>query len=305
MNKIIYRDPNITIFQSALFQTNSTVVQTDDTILVVDPGWLPEEVLAIRQYVESIRKDRSLCLIFTHSDYDHIMGYRAFSADKVFISKAMSENPAKEKILEQALEFDEKYYIERPYPIEYPEGDFLVYRDGVQYRQGQTKMTFYLTPGHTEDSMMVVIWQLGLCIAGDYLCNVEFPFIYHSSVEYEKTLEKLPRIHDRNWFTRLIPGHGDPALSINDWLRRRTESLAYIYALRESIASGVQFDDSSLWARYKFPRLQQKFHDDNMALMRNEYAQGLWTWDPDILYDALKETPLEKGVNEKEYDDED
>ncbi len=304
MNKIIYRDPNITIFQSALFQTNSTVVQTDDTILVVDPAWLPDEVLAIRQYVESIRKDRSLCLIFTHSDYDHIMGYRAFVADKVFISKAMAENPRKQELLEQALEFDEKYYIERPYPIEYPEGDFLVYRDGVQYRQGQTKMTFYLTPGHTADSMMVVVWQLGLCIAGDYLCNVEFPFIYHSSVEYEKTLEKLPRIHDRNWFTRLIPGHGDPALSINDWLQRRTESLAYIYALRESIATGVQFDDSSLWTRYKYPRLQQKYHNDNMALMKKEYEEGLWTWNPDFLFDILKETPLEKGVNEKEYDDE-
>lgn len=304
MNKIIYRDPNITIFQSALFQTNSTVVQTDDTILVVDPAWLPDEVLAIRQYVESIRKDRSLCLIFTHSDYDHIMGYRAFTADKVFISKAMAENPRQQEILEQALEFDEKYYIERPYPIEYPEGDFLVYRDGVQYRQGQTKMTFYLTPGHTADSMMVIIWQLGLCIAGDYLCNVEFPFIYHSSVEYEKTLEKLPRIHDRNWFTRLIPGHGEPALSINDWLQRRTESLAYIYALRESIATGVQFDDSSLWTRYKYPRLQQKYHHDNMALMKKEYEEGLWTWDPDFLFDILKETPLEKGVNEKEYDDE-
>jgi len=304
MNKIIYRDPNITIFQSALFQTNSTVVQTDDTILVVDPAWLPDEVLAIRQYVDSIRKDRSLCLIFTHSDYDHIMGYRAFTADKVFISKAMAENPRKQEILEQALEFDEKYYIERPYPIEYPEGDFLVYRDGVQYRQGQTKMTFYLTPGHTEDSMMVIIWQLGLCIAGDYLCNVEFPFIYHSSVEYERTLEKLPRIHDRNWFTRLVPGHGEPALSINDWLQRRTESLAYIYALRESIATGVPFDESSLWTRYKYPRLQQKYHNDNVALMKKEYEERLWTWDPDFLFDVLKETPLEKGVNEKEYDDE-
>ncbi|MBK7940081.1 MAG: MBL fold metallo-hydrolase [Lewinellaceae bacterium] len=304
MNKIIYRDPNITIFQSALFQTNSTVVQTSDAILIVDPAWLPEEVLAIRQYVDSIRKDRSVCLIFTHSDYDHIMGYRAFTADKVFISKAMAENPRKQEILEQALEFDEKYYIERPYPIEYPEGDFMVYRDGVQYRQGQTKMTFYLTPGHTEDSMMVIIWQLGLCIAGDYLCNVEFPFIYHSSVEYEKTLEKLPRIHDRNWFTRLIPGHGDPALTINDWLQRRTESLAYIYALRESIATGVEFDDSSLWARYRFPRLQQKYHTDNIALMRREYEQGLWIWDPEFLFNSLKETPLEKGVIEKDDEDE-
>lgn len=283
MNKIIYRDPNVTIFQSALFQTNSTVVRTDDLILVVDPAWLPEEVMAIRHYVDSIRGKLPLFLVFTHSDYDHIIGYRAFEADKVFITEAFANNPGKEDIVEQMLDFDEKYYIERPYLLEYPSGDFLVFRDGVHFRYGGTKMTFYLTPGHTADSMMVVVWQLGLCIAGDYLSNVEFPFIYHSSVEYEKTLEKLTEIHDRNWFTRLVPGHGDPALSISDWLRRRTEHLAYIYALRESIATGIPFDDDSLWSRYRFPRLQQKFHTDNITLMTREYEQGLWQWNPDAV----------------------
>lgn len=293
MSKIIYRDPNVTVFQSALYKTNSTVVKTDDTVLVVDPALLPKEVEKIKEEVEEIRGGRSLLLIFTHSDYDHIIGYKAFKADKVFMSKAMAENPNREQVMEQVFDFDEKYYIERPYPLEYPEGDFVVYRDGVQYRQGQTKMTFYLTPGHTEDSMMVVVWQLGLCIAGDYLSNIEFPFITHSSVEYEKTLEKLPHIHDRNWFTRLIPGHGDPALSINDWLQRRTESLAYIYALRESIATGVPFDETSLWERYRYPRTQQKYHADNVALMTREFEQGLWTWNPEFSLTALQESPLE------------
>ena len=164
-------------------------------------------------------------------------------------------------------------------------------------------MTFYLTPGHTADSMMVVVWQLGLCISGDYLCNVEFPYIYHSSVDYLKTLDKLPHIHDRNWFTRLIPGHGDPALTIGDWLRRRTESLAYIYAVRESIAAGAIFDEAALWARYKYPRLQRKYHLDNVALMTREYEQGLWVWDPAEVMAALDHKGLESvgsGVSVEE-----
>lgn len=283
MSKIIFRDPNVTIFQSALFQTNSTVVRTEDVVLVVDPAWLPEEVANIRHYVESIREDRSLFLIFTHSDFDHIIGFKAFKADKVFMSDAMANNPQKEAVLSQMNEFDQQYYIKRPYPLEYPEGDFMVYRDGVQYRHNNTKMAFYLTPGHTSDSMMVVVWQLGLCIAGDYLSDIEFPFIYHSSIDYEQTLHKLPRIHDRNWFTRLIPGHGNPSLSITDWLQRRTESLAYLYAVRESIATEVPFDTDSLWKRYEFPHLQIKYHEQNVALMRREFEQGLWTWDPEAL----------------------
>lgn len=304
MNKITFRDPHITIFQSALFKTNSTVIMTDDAVLVVDPAWLPDEVMNIKHYVESIRGNRSLFLMFTHSDYDHIIGYKAFNPNKVFVSKAMADNPDKEKSIEQILDFDEKYYIDRPYPVEYPNGDFTVFRDGVQYRQGNTKMTFYLTPGHTADSMMIVIWQLGLCIAGDYLSNVEFPFIYHSSVEYVNTLEKLPVIHDRNWFTRMIPGHGDPALSINDWLQRRTESLAYIFALRESIATNVPFDESSLWVRYKYPRRQQKYHLDNIALMTREYEQGLWEWDPEFSLQDISHMPQTDGQRMEIEEDE-
>ncbi|TNE52407.1 MAG: MBL fold metallo-hydrolase [Bacteroidetes bacterium] len=291
MSKILFRDPNVTIFQSALFQTNSTVIKTDDAVLVVDPAWLPDEVLKIREYVDSIREDRALFLIFTHSDYDHIIGYRAFKPDKVFMSEAMEKNPNKEAAVEEMLDFDQKYYIKRSYPLEYPEGDFKVYRDGVQYRHNSTKMAFYLTPGHTADSMMLVVWQLGLCIAGDYLSNIEFPFIDHSSVDYEQTLEKLPHIHDRNWFTRLIPGHGDPALNITEWLRRRTESLAYIYALRESIATNVPFDAESLWSRYPFPRLQLEYHERNLKLMRKEYEEGLWEWNPDVTVDIPDHIP--------------
>lgn len=292
MNNIIYKDQFVTIFQSVIFQTNTTVVATEDVVMVVDPAWLPEEVMNIKHYVDRIKGNRELFLIFTHSDYDHIIGYRAFRPDKVFMSKAMEDNPLKEVCLEQAIEFDEKFYLTRSYPIEYPTPDFTVFRDAVQFRHNNTKMTFYLTPGHTADSMMVVIWQIGLCIAGDYLSDVEFPLIGHSSVDYEETLDKLPQIHDRNWFTRLVPGHGSPALSINDWLHRRTESLAYIYALRESIATGIPFDETSLWDRYQFPKVQQKFHADNVALMTKEFEAGLWQWDPGFSFDDLKEPYL-------------
>lgn len=301
MDNIIYRDPNVTIFQSALFQTNSTVVRTDDVVLVVDPAWLPQEVAQIREYVDYIKGNRSVFLIFTHSDYDHLIGYRAFTPDKVFTTEALINNPQKDDIMAQMVGFDQQYYIRRSYPLEYPAADFMVYRDGVQYRHGNTRMAFYLTPGHTADSMMVVIWQLGLCIAGDYLSNIEFPFIYHSSVAYEQTLEKLPQIHDRNWFTRLIPGHGDPALSIADWLHRRTESLAYIYALRESIATSVPFDADSLWSRYEFPKIQLKYHEDNIALMRREFEQGLWKWDPDFPFENfIQEQPARAEKEEEE-----
>lgn len=307
MQKIIYRDLNVTIFQSALFQTNSTVVVTEDVVLVVDPAWLPDEVLAIRQYVDSVRGKRAVFLVFTHSDFDHIIGYGAFVADKIFATKAFAERTDKAQILDQIIEFDQQYYIERTYPIEYPEPDFLVFKDGAQYRHGRTKLMFYTAPGHTSDSMLMVVWQLGLCIAGDYLCSTEFPFIYHSSVDYENTLHKLPQIHDRNWFTRVVPGHGLPALSLNDWMKRRIEALAYIYAIRESIARDIPFDDNSLWDRYQFPRVQLQYHHANIELMRREYETGVWTWDREIseeLFQRRKQLPAADLLPAVEEDNE-
>lgn len=272
--KIIFRDQAVTVFQSALFQTNSTVIQTEDMVLVVDPTWLPDEVLEIRQFVENVRGKRPVWLLFTHSDFDHVIGFGAFPGAKIIASRAMLQNPKKDEILAQIQQFDHDYYINRPYPIVFPEkADFEVFRDASLFKLGNTKMTFYLAPGHTADSIVCVIWHLGLCLAGDYLSNVEFPFIYHSSFEYEKTLEKFAKIHDKTWFVRLIPGHGDISPSIQDWLGRRNDGLAYIYAMRESIRTGVPFDENALFATYRFPLLQKKYHEKNIELMRREFEE--------------------------------
>ncbi len=279
MSQIIYKDRQVTIFQSAIFQTNTVVVRMDDCVILVDPAWLPHEVAAIKQYVDSIKGMDPLFLVFTHSDYDHIIGYGAFQPDKVITSALFQENPSKEKCIADIQKFDQDYYITRSYPISYPRTDFAIYRDGTQFRYGNTKMSFFLTPGHTSDSMMMLVWNLGLCVAGDYLCDVEFPFIYQSSVLYLETLDKITTIHDHNFFTRLIPGHGNPALEMNDWLNRRTEAMSYILAVRESIATGQPFDEASLWQKYDFPMLQQKQHQANVRLMTEEYEQGLWAWD--------------------------
>jgi hydroxyacylglutathione hydrolase len=275
------------IFQSTLYQTNSTVIMTDDVVMVVDPAYFPHEVIEIRDFVESVKGKRPVFLVFTHSDFDHIVGAGAFKADKIFASQAFAESTKKEQIIEQIHTYDHQYYITRNHPVTYPEADFAVLRDSVQYRVGQTRLTFYLTPGHTEDSMMLVVWQLGLCIAGDYLCSLEFPFIEHSSVEYLKTLEKLPLIHDHNWFTRLVPGHGEPSIGMSDWLRRRTEALAYIYALRESVATGTTFDEDPLWVRYRFPLSQRQYHLNNIKLITEEFKRGDWVWDNEQSYQVF------------------
>ena len=143
MNKIIYRDPNITIFQSTLFQTNSTVVKTEDSILVVDPAWLPHEVANIRREVDEIRGNRPVFLIFTHSDYDHIIGYKAFQADKVFMSKALADNPGK-KLIPQVTVTTRSGRRRRP--------DYVLAHPNGSVRPVEVKNVPELTEGHVRQA---------------------------------------------------------------------------------------------------------------------------------------------------------
>lgn len=271
---ILFDTPQVRVFQSALFQTNSTVVTTDDLVLVVDPNWLPNEIAEIRQFVETQSQGKKpVYLLFTHSDYDHIIGYNAFSdiAESVIASHSFVENSEKSTTLQQIRDFDDEYYIERNYPIEYPSVSHVVSHDGQTLTIGGTELTFFTAVGHNPDGIFTIVngqyW-----IAGDYLCGVEFPYIYHSSLEYEKTLRKTDKILKDFDIQLLISGHGAPTTDKNEILRRQKDAFEYIDAVRESIKDNLFFDFEAYIAYkdYRFPRIMRKFHEGNLNLIRSE-----------------------------------
>ena len=91
----------------------SSVIVTEDCVIIVDPCRLPHEVEEIKQYVEQFQVNRSLYLLFTHSDYDHIIGYQAFPEAKVITSASFANKKVEEKeaIIEEIKAFDDEYYI--------------------------------------------------------------------------------------------------------------------------------------------------------------------------------------------------
>lgn len=99
----------IHLFQSPLFQTNAAIIETEDLLLVVDPNWLPAEVENIRRQVENIRRNRPVFLLFTHSDYDHIIACKAFENVTTIASAAFVQNKDKNKVLKQIRQFDDIY----------------------------------------------------------------------------------------------------------------------------------------------------------------------------------------------------
>lgn len=260
----------IHLFQSALFQTNAAIIETEDLLLVVDPNWLPAEVENIRRQVENIRRNRPVFLLFTHSDYDHIIACKAFENVTTIASAAFVQNKDKNKVLKQIRQFDDSYYIRRDYPILYPAIDYVVEKDGQTLQVGNTELIFYLAPGHNPDGIITYVQPGGYLVAGDYLCEVEFPYIYHSSTEYEATLDKFGLILQEKAISLLIPGHGTTTTDTDEIYQRLSTSRRYITDLRHHVLTGTDFDTVALLKQYQFPVIQRKFHVANIRLLQQE-----------------------------------
>ncbi|HDX9591452.1 TPA: MBL fold metallo-hydrolase [Bacillus pseudomycoides] len=267
---IRYKDNYITIFQSAIYQTNSVVVETDKSVLVVDPTWLPNEVDEIQDYVYKNKKDKDLYLLFTHSDFDHILGYGAFSRAKVIASEKLKDYPEKQSIINSIQDFDESYYITRKYEVKFPNVDISISKDYEELEIGDIKFHFYQAPGHTDDGLITVLEPLGIVIAGDYLSNIEFPYIYHNSDDYLSTLTKFESIIEKNDISLLIPGHGEFTTDKTEMKKRIFESVHYILQTKQLLLEDKQEETYDLIKKYSYPKTMKKFHDYNLTLLKKE-----------------------------------
>ncbi|PUB10460.1 MBL fold metallo-hydrolase [Paenisporosarcina sp. OV554] len=270
---IIFQKDGLTVFQSALWKTTSSVIETNDLILVVDPTWLPHEVQEIQQHVEHIRNGKDLYLLFTHGDFDHIIGYHAFPDAKVIGSKGMQEHPRKQYKLDLIQSFDNEYYVERPYAIEFPTIDIVIEKDGQQLVLGDTTITFYLSPGHTHDGLFTFIEPLGIWITGDYLSDFELPYLFDSAKAYLETLQKSFMILNKYHVEVLVPGHGQATESKEEMERRIDLAKDYLERLINAVSKEDAEAVLGLKKEMSFPsNFTKECHEENVAIIKREYS---------------------------------
>nr|WP_225445898.1 MBL fold metallo-hydrolase [Paenibacillus arenosi] len=256
-----------------MYQTTSTVIQTKDIVLLVDPNWLPNEIEEIKHFLDTIKGERDTYLLFTHGDFDHIIGYQAFPAAKVISSSALANSSEKEQRLEMIREFDNKHYISRNYPIAFPKVDVMINEDGQRVCVGDTTLTFYLAPGHTEDGLFTVIEPLGVMIAGDYLSNFELPFIYQSAKAYKQTMEKAYHIFTNHKIQLLVPGHGQATTDSTEMKRRLDVAANYLERLCQAVMADDEQALDSLYNEHAFLSSFTKYcHEENIAIIKREYT---------------------------------
>jgi hydroxyacylglutathione hydrolase len=271
--KIQYESAHLVVFESSLYRTTTTLVLGSDYLLLVDPNWLPQEVDFIADYVASNRHKRQAYLLFTHSDYDHIIAYGRFSDFTVIASQAFVDNPKKVDILAEIRGFDDQYYIQRNYAIAYPLVDLPVAADGRAISLGRTgTLRIYQAPGHNTDGILAYSEDQQVLIVGDYLSNAEFPFIYHSIAAYRATLERIGAIVKEDVVHWLISGHGDLAAEQHEMGRRLEEAYRYLDQLAAFVQENQPFPLASWLQGYPWPESLRQAHGKNVELVRKELS---------------------------------
>ncbi|GAA0358546.1 MBL fold metallo-hydrolase [Alkalibacterium iburiense] len=229
-----FQKEGLTVFQSSIYKTTAAVIETEKAIVLSDPNWLPDEVKEIKEFILERIKHKQLIIIYTHSDFDHIIGAGAFPEATVIASEAFKENAQKDECVEQCKSFDQKYYIMRDYLHTYPSVDIVIQKDGQQVKIGDLTLTFYLSPGHTPDGLFTIVEPYGVFLAGDYLSDVEIPFIYSGYQDYLKTLGQAKHLLENCEVNVLVPGHGNVTISKNDMWERLNFSMKYVKELPDN-----------------------------------------------------------------------
>lgn len=221
----------IDVLTSGIWQTTTTILSHRGSCVVVDPAYFPRELEAIAARVAEL--GRADAVVFTHGHWDHVMGHTALPDAPVWLHRGLAEaiaggDPRAARYLEDAREFDSRWYVPRPAGHRWPAA-LRGLADGERVTLGGFEVRALDLPGHSPDGLGLVVEDV--LLVGDYLSPCEIPFI-DDAAAYRRTLLRLVEvIRD---LREVIPGHG-PRLAAAEAIAIARADLAYVERL---IAAG-------------------------------------------------------------------
>lgn len=215
---------NCYLFKSSYWFLNSGFYLEEDGWAVIDPGFSPSELMQLREYMKD--KDTSKkYLIYTHSDFDHITGGYYFpEAQKV--AQASFEHCSKDAQVDHLREADEACEIERP-DFVFPSID-VTFEDKLDLQFPKVSISLLAAPGHTRDSLFVLIKDKGVLFSGDTLSDNEFPLVMYNSDKYIETLKMAKSLVEKYDLKYVVPGHGSIAKGSSEILKRIDVDIDYL-----------------------------------------------------------------------------
>lgn len=218
---------NVYSFQSEIYaQVTAGAVIGPNWAVVIDTLAMPEESLAIRDFIEQELNVPVRYVIDTHSHADHAWGNIFFPGATVIGHCLCRENLDKNGryALEEARRQNSVF---RNVKIVLPQ---ITFEEGqLNLRVGKKTLSLFPLPGHAADNIGVLVEEDRVLFAGD--AAMPLPYVVDGDIDDLTTsLKKIARLGLEN----VVQGHGDIILrgEIDHYIR---ENLNYLSNIRKVV----------------------------------------------------------------------
>jgi glyoxylase-like metal-dependent hydrolase (beta-lactamase superfamily II) len=199
--------PDALVVTSAFWQTNAIALRSGEEAMLIDSPYLPDELDALPGLLAGAGFEPD-GLLATHADFDHLLGRVAYPGMTLGLGESSVErlhrSPGE---AQRALrQYDDEFYVIRPAPLALGQVQGLPVPGSVEI--GDRELELHPAEGHTVDGMAIFDRAQGLLMVGDYLSDVEIPWIHGTLADYRATLARLSPLVEQA--TTVVPGHGAP-----------------------------------------------------------------------------------------------
>jgi glyoxylase-like metal-dependent hydrolase (beta-lactamase superfamily II) len=246
--------PDALVVTSGFWQTNAVAVRAGEEAVLIDSPYLPDELDALPSLLAGAGFEPD-GLLATHADFDHLLGRLAFPGMTLGLGESSVERIQREPGgAQRALrKYDAEFYVVREAPLALGQVQGLPVPGRVEI--GERELELHPAEGHTADGMALFDRSEGLLVVGDYLSDVEIPWISEggSLADYRATLARLGPLVEAA--SVVVPGHGAPH-DRDTTLRLLDEDVEYLDALERGEQKLPEGRDS---------HAQREIHAENLT----------------------------------------
>ncbi len=242
------------VVTSGFWQTNAIALRSGEEAMLVDSPYLPEELEALPGVLAGSGFEPD-GLIATHADFDHVLGRLAYPGMTLGLAESSVErlHRAPGEAQRALRTYDAEFYVARAAPLSLGQVQALPVPGHVEI--GDRELELHPAEGHTVDGMALFDRGQGLLIVGDYLSDVEIPWIHGSLADYRATLARLAPLVEQA--ETVVPGHGSPH-DRDTTLRLLDEDVEYLDTLERGEDTLPEGRDS---------KAQRGIHAENVAAL--------------------------------------
>jgi len=257
---------DIYVFTSELYaQVTAGLILTEEGTIIVDTLPFPSETVEIVRFVKDRAPSNVQFVINTHSHADHIFGDFLFPNADIIAHRLCRRAITKyaEKGLNAAQEQNPEL---SSVVIRFPN---IVFDSELTLRLGSKTIQLVYMPGHTADSIAVLVKEDRVLFAGDIMMPV--PYIVWGDVD--QMMHSLQVIRDMN-LENIVQGHGEVLLrgEINETIDSSMDYLKTVTRrVRDAIRAGTPVQelvalDIEQFGKSRIPLngLVQQLHQGNI-----------------------------------------